>query len=164
VAEARDAGEDFRSFFDREYARLARALFLVTSSGSEAEDLAQEAMVRLFERWDRVAGMASPTGYLYRTAMNLHRSRLRKLRRFPRPSSSRGADGPEPSSVVEVRDQIARALDRVPIGQRRALVLVEWLGLDAEEAGRVLGIKAVSVRVRVSRARKALKDLLEEDR
>src|SRR2546428_3542908 len=78
-----DAGEaavlDFRAFFEAEYRRLARAVYLLTDDIAEAEDVAQEAMVRVYERWERVRAMDSPTGYLYRTAMNLNRSRLRKL-------------------------------------------------------------------------------------
>ena len=38
----------------------------------------QEAFVRVWERWDRVAGVEDPVGYLFRTAMNLHRSALRR--------------------------------------------------------------------------------------
>jgi DNA-directed RNA polymerase specialized sigma24 family protein len=73
------AVSDFRQFFQAEYRRLARALYLLTDDTGEAEDLAQEALVRVYERWDRVRTMESPVGYLYRTAMNLNRSRLRGL-------------------------------------------------------------------------------------
>ena len=79
VDAGRAAVSDFRDFFDAEYRRLARALYLLTDDVAEAEDVAQEAMVRMYERWERVRRMDSPTGYLYRTAMNLNRSRLRKL-------------------------------------------------------------------------------------
>ena len=55
----------------------------MTGDRVEAEDIAQEALVRVYERWGQVGGMDSPTGYLYRTAMNLARSRLRCLRGAP---------------------------------------------------------------------------------
>jgi DNA-directed RNA polymerase specialized sigma24 family protein len=48
-------------------------------------------------------------------------------------------------------------LAALPSGQREALVLVEWLGMSTEDAGAVLGIEPVSVRVRVSRAKTALR-------
>src|SRR5438874_4757820 len=69
---------DFEEFFRAEHVRLLRALFLVTGSAHEAEDLMQEAFVKVWERWDRVKKMADPTGYLYRTAMNAFRSRVRR--------------------------------------------------------------------------------------
>lgn len=50
----RDPGLDFRDFFEGEYRRLAKALFLMTGDPLEAEELAQEALVRVFERWDQV--------------------------------------------------------------------------------------------------------------
>ncbi len=55
-----------------------------------------------------------------------------------------------------------RALLALPAGQRAALVLVEWLGMTGEEAGRVLGLKAGSVRARLHRARTALREALGE--
>lgn len=146
----------FEAFFERNYERLARALYLLTGDASEAEDEAQEAMVRVYERWDRVSRMASPDGYLFRTAMNLNRSWRRALRSERR----RFVDDPrvlEPHESAEVEDEIAHALASLPPAQRRALILVEWLGLTHGEAGEALGIRPVSVRVRISRAKSALR-------
>jgi RNA polymerase sigma factor (sigma-70 family) len=69
----------FEGFFEEHYERLLRVMYLSTGDRHEAEDLAQDAFVRVYERWDRVRGMERPDGYLYRTALNLRRSRLRRL-------------------------------------------------------------------------------------
>ena len=45
------------------------ALWLVTRNSHEAEEIMQDAFLKLWERWDRVNQMDDPTGYLYRTAM-----------------------------------------------------------------------------------------------
>jgi DNA-directed RNA polymerase specialized sigma24 family protein len=65
--DARPTELDFEGFFRAEYPQLARAGYLLTGEAAEAEDLAQEAMARTFERWDRVRAMESPAGYVYRT-------------------------------------------------------------------------------------------------
>ena len=163
VDAGRAAVSDFRDFFDAEYRRLARALYLLTDDVAEAEDVAQEAMVRMYERWERVRRMDSPTGYLYRTAMNLNRSRLRKLvTNARRAVGTRQDTSGDPAAAVEARDQVDRALRVLTMAEREALVLVEWMGLSPEEAGRVLGIRAVSVRVRLSRAKASVQRSLEE--
>ena len=69
----------FEDFFMAEHERLFKALYMLTGNRDEADDLAQEALLRAYERWDRVGGMDSPAGYVYRTALNLHRNRLRGL-------------------------------------------------------------------------------------
>jgi RNA polymerase sigma-70 factor (sigma-E family) len=154
---------DFDSFYRSESTRLGRALFLLIGDVHLAEDLAQEAMVRVYERWRKVRIMDSPDGYLYRVALNLHRSRLRRLvvqaRRRPAPSAA----PLDPARSLEVHDQLGRALASLPVKQREAVVLVEWMGMSAEEAARVLKIEPVSVRVRLSRARAALREWIEED-
>jgi DNA-directed RNA polymerase specialized sigma24 family protein len=66
--------------FETEHERLLRALFIVTGSAEEADELMQDAFVAVWERWDRVGGMNDPTGYVYRAAMNRFRSRLRSTR------------------------------------------------------------------------------------
>lgn len=66
-------------FFEAEYTHLCEALYLLTGDPFEAEEVAQEAMTRVLERWERIRSMDSPAGYVYRTAMNLNRNRLRRI-------------------------------------------------------------------------------------
>jgi hypothetical protein len=68
----------FEVFFASEHARLFGALCLVTGDRSEAEEVMQDAFLRLWERWDHVAEVDDPSGYLYRTAMNVFRNRYRR--------------------------------------------------------------------------------------
>jgi RNA polymerase sigma-70 factor, ECF subfamily len=152
----------FEEFFEAEHVRLARALYLLTGSSIEADELTQEAMVRVYERWDRVRQMGSPQGYLFRTALNLHRSRVRWLASRAR-QILQATPSPDPAEVVQTRDSLARALASLPTGQRGAVVLVEWLGMDPHEAATALGIKRGSVRARLSRAKAALRQMLEEE-
>ncbi len=153
------SAQPFEEFFLAEHERLFQALYLLTGDRHEADDLAQEALLRAYERWDRVASMDSPTGYVYRTALNLHRSRRRALvvraRRIFATVPAEDLSGP-----VSTSQDVRRALVQLPRGQREALILVEWLGLESEEAGRVLGIDASSVRGRLHRARSSLRRLL----
>jgi RNA polymerase sigma-70 factor (ECF subfamily) len=116
----------------------------------------QDAFVRLWERWDRVSAMEDPTGYLYRTAMNVFRSRGRRvlvaLRRSVRPREP--DDG---LAAVEDREAVVRALAPLTPGQRAAIVLTDVLGFTSEEAARALRVRAVTVRVLASRGRAALR-------
>src|SRR2546429_6899384 len=68
----------FEAFFEGERDGLFGALVLITGDRHEAEELAQDAFLALWERWDRVSRMENPTGYLYRTAMNAFRKRRRR--------------------------------------------------------------------------------------
>ena len=152
---------DFDAFFDQEYTPLLRLLFAMTGNLTEAEELAQEAMTRAYERWGSVSAMASPAGYVYRVAVNLNRSRLRHLRlRFAKQGQIRHP----PQTRPEVVGFLVAALGGLPRGQREAILLVEWLGLDAAEAGRILGISASSVRSRVHRAKATLQTDEAEER
>jgi len=149
----------FEDFFLAEHERLFQALYLLTGDRYEADDLAQESLLRAYERWDRVGAMESPAGYVYRTALNLHRSRLRSLVVRARRVFAAVADEDLSGSVAASHD-VRAALAKLPRGQCEALILVEWLGLASEEAGRVLGIDAASVRGRLHRGRASLRDLL----
>lgn len=154
--------QTFEDFFEAEHTRLLRAVFLMTADRSEAEDVIQETFLKVWERWDRVRGMDSPTGYLYRTALNAVRSRARRaaraLHRTMTPTSRA-----DPMALADDRDQVVQALRRLALRQRIALVLTELLDQSPDEAGKVMGIKGASVRSLASQARTALRHLLEED-
>jgi RNA polymerase sigma factor (sigma-70 family) len=149
----------FDEFFLAQHERLFQALYLLTGDRNEADDLAQEALLRAYERWDRVGSMDSPVGHVYRTALNLYRSRLRTLVVRARRAFATVPNEDFSGSVAASHD-VRRALARLPRGQRDALILVEWLGLGSEEAGRVLGLDASSVRGRLHRGRASLRDQL----
>jgi len=156
-----DDGAQFSGFFHDEYEKLGRAIYLMTGDRVEAEDIAQEALVRVYERWDRVSRMDSPTGYLYRTAMNLVRSRLRRLRRAVHHPVEPGLQ--DPMRRAEDRADVLAMLATLPGQQRRALVLIDWLAFDADEAARIMGVKNSTMRVHLSRGRKSLRALTDTD-
>jgi RNA polymerase sigma-70 factor (ECF subfamily) len=149
----------FEDFYRAEHAGLFGALYLIAGNKQEAEELMQEAFLRVWERWDRVCLMDNPAGYLYRTAMNGFRMRRRRLvvaaRRALRQLPPRDA-----FDAVEDRDEIDRALASLPPRQRAALVLTDLLGYTSDEAAAILGIRATTVRVMASKGRAALRDSL----
>jgi RNA polymerase sigma factor (sigma-70 family) len=150
---------EFEEFFRSEHRRLVAALYLLVGDRTEAEDLAQESLARAFERWARVREMASPAGYVYRIALNLSRKRFRRIGR-DRPFAYASASSTDPTESADQRVVIRSAVLSLTREQREALVLVEWLELDSDEAGRVLRISAESVRARVHRAREVLRSRL----
>jgi RNA polymerase sigma-70 factor (ECF subfamily) len=150
----------FEQFFEEQKDRLLRTLSVITGSRAEAEDLAQEAFTKIFERWHTVAAMEDPAGYLHRTAMNLFRNHYRRTR----VALARAVGvGPEQDvfKAVEDRDAAARALGALTPRQRAALVLTEALGYSGEEAGQLLGIKASTVWALTHQARAALQGTVE---
>ena len=150
---------DFETLFQVEKEQLYRALCLVTRNRHEAEDLTQEAFVRVLERWDRVAELEDPHGYLYRTAMNGFRRRHGRAMRSAKrslgliPSDDRIAE-------IDERDAAVRALAGLSPRQRAAVVLTDMLGFTSEQAGRILGIRASTLRMHASRAHAALKETM----
>jgi RNA polymerase sigma factor (sigma-70 family) len=72
--------------------RLFRALYFVTASREDAEELMQDAFLKLWERWDRIERIDDPTAYLFRVALNAFRSRVRRTRGRHRRNERSDAD------------------------------------------------------------------------
>lgn len=162
VHEAVHPPVSFDGFFERERDPLYRALWLVTRNRFEAEDLTQEAFVRLLERWDRVSVMDDPRAYLFRTAMNAFRTSYgRALLAAKRTMKVLPAD--DTITGIDERDAAVRALARLSPRQRAAVVLTDMLGFGSEEAARMLGIRASTLRMHASRAHAALKETMSRD-
>jgi RNA polymerase sigma factor (sigma-70 family) len=151
----------FPEFFEVHHEPLYRALWLATRNRHEAEEIAQDAFLKLWERWDRVARLDDPTGYLYRTAMNVLRSRARRARVAIR-RAVRQLPPDDGLAAVEEREAVVRVLAPLSPRQRAAIILTDLLGLTSEEAGAALRIKAATVRVLAARARARLRDGLDD--
>jgi RNA polymerase sigma-70 factor (ECF subfamily) len=158
-----DAPSSFEAFIEDHHARLFGALCLVTGDRYEAEEIMQDAFVRVFERWDRVSTLEDPTGYLYRTAMNVFRKRYRRASLALRQAVSL-APHDRSFASTEDREVVLRGLAQIPRDQRAALVVTALLGYSSEEAGRMLGANPSTVRARATRARAALREAIGEDR
>jgi RNA polymerase sigma-70 factor, ECF subfamily len=151
-----EAPRSFEDFFEAERARLFGALTLVTGNRFEAEEIMQDAFLRLWERWARVSSMDDPSGFLFRTAMNVFRNRYRRAALALRRVASI-APTEDVLATVEDRDVVVRALRELTATQRAAVVLTSYAGFTSEEAGRALGMKATTVRTLATRARAAIR-------
>jgi RNA polymerase sigma factor (sigma-70 family) len=156
-----DRDVDFETFFRDEHERLFRALWLLVRDREEAEEVMQDAFLRLWERWDQVSARPDPVAYLYRTAMNAWRSRLRRAAVAARKVVHPQRRSDEMTDVEE-RDVVVRALAGLSTRQRAAVVLMDVLDLSSERAGAALGIRPVTVRVLAARGRAALASQIGE--
>jgi len=151
----------FEELFEQEKDGLYGALCLVTGNRHEAEEIMQDAYLKVWERWDRVSGLDDPAGYLFRTAMNGFRSRYRRASVAIR---KRVALAPtvDDLAAVEDRDEVVRILRPLSPAERASIVLTTMFGYSSEEAGRLLGVKAATVRAHATRARADARAYSEE--
>jgi RNA polymerase sigma-70 factor (ECF subfamily) len=147
----------FAVFYEASVRRLFAALCLVTGDRHEAEEITQEAFVRVFERWDRVKDFDDPTGYLFRVSMNLFRGRFRRASLAVRRTLFLAPKATDDLAAVDNHDAVVRHLRGLDPKQRAAVVLTAILDFRAEEAGEMLGITASSVRSLTTRARAEMK-------
>jgi RNA polymerase sigma-70 factor, ECF subfamily len=154
---ARPTSIDFEDLVHAEHTGLYGALCLIIRDRGEAEDVMQEAFLKVWERWDRVQEMEHPAGYLYRTALNLHRKRMRRASVAIRRAVG---FGPSRDSLadVEMRDAVVRALGALTPRQRESVVLIDLLDYSSEEAAELMGIAAATVRVLASQGRAAIRE------
>jgi RNA polymerase sigma factor (sigma-70 family) len=157
-----EAAFSFEAFFTSEQTRLLRAVYLLTGNVQEAEEIVQETFMAVWERWDRVRTMDEPVGYLYRAALNRHRSKVRRALRGARRAIG-AAEGADLFAAADERDVLARAIATLTPRRREALVIVELLGHNSAEAGTLMGVSDVTVRRLVSEARRHLRHELGDD-
>ncbi len=149
---------------------LARAL---TADDGEADDLAQETFIRAYKAIGRFRGDSTFRTWLYRVAVNVIQSHLKKRarrRRWFGPSlDEQGAAGQEsPALAVRAtleddtarRELIDRALASLSADMRVAVTLRDVQGFDYAEISAMLGIPIGTVESRIFRARQRLRPLL----
>jgi RNA polymerase sigma-70 factor (ECF subfamily) len=142
----------------------------------EALDLSQEVFLRVFRTIQRFRGQSSLRTWIYRIAVNQARNRHRFWRRRHRADQVsldqhiaahgefRSRSDSTPDRVLaqkELAAQLQRALDSLPFDQRTAIVLREVDGLSYEEIAFSLGVAIGTVKSRLTRARRALRQDLQ---
>ena len=144
--------------------RTVNLIFHIVGNAEEAEDLAQEAFLRVYKARDRYEPVAQFTTWLYRISYNLALSQRRKAARRPE-SLSESAVSPQPTPETELTSRetvraVWDALHKLPENQRTALVLTRMEECSYEEAAKVMDTTSAAIRSLVSRARETLRHQL----
>jgi RNA polymerase sigma factor (sigma-70 family) len=164
---ARD-GEAFRVLVERHGARPHRVAWRMLGDGAEAEDIAQEALLRLWRNADIWRGGGpGVAAWLTRVATNLCLDRLRSRARLSDEAAPERADeAPLADALIagdEDRAAVIAALDTLPERQRAAVVLTYYEELANAEAAAMLDMNLKAFESLLLRARRALKALLVEN-
>ncbi|TAL37802.1 MAG: RNA polymerase sigma factor [Alphaproteobacteria bacterium] len=168
------AGDEraFRGLMQRHLARTVRLAARVMGGTAAAEDVAQEAFIRV---WKHAGDWLEPhqagakfTTWLYRIVLNLcidekRKHRFSDIEAIPEPMDQ----GDDAQTAIERREQSERvrgALDELPDRQRAAFVLCFYEEHSNKEAAEILGISVKALESLLVRSRRALKDKLGAER
>jgi RNA polymerase sigma-70 factor (sigma-E family) len=149
----------FREFFASEYSRLCWLGFLLTGSRAEGEELAQEALVRIWWRWRLGRRPADPARYARRVLVNRQRSLLRRAAVEAR-SLARARPAEVPPAGTERAMVLWEAVQALPPRQRAVLVLRYREDLTEAEVARLLGVPVGTVKSASHRALARLRQRL----
>lgn len=155
ASDVRGRTTSFASFYSAHHSRVLAICHALADGRSSAEDIAQEAFVRAYLRWDRVAVMERPDAWIRRVAANLAISRRRRLAaearallRLPRPRDR--------TSAPEDEDVFWEAVRRLPPRQAQAVALRYADDLSIHEIAGVMRCAEGTVKAHLHNARATL--------
>lgn len=161
------AGEEaaFRVLVDRHLDRLVRVAERLLSNRADAEEVAQEVFVRVWQhaaRWE--SGNARYATWLHRVTVNLCQDRLRKRREvgvdeLPETASAE----PQPDAVLaqqSLAERVQAAINQLPERQRIAIILCHYEQLGNPEAAKIMEVSVEAVESLLARGRRTLKEVL----
>ncbi|MBV1855331.1 SigE family RNA polymerase sigma factor [Catellatospora tritici] len=147
---------EFDEFVTARSRHLLRIAYVLTGDHALAEDLLQTALARSWSAWKRVHG--DPEPYVRRILTNTYNSWWRRRWHGERATEHLPErSGPSPQAAVDDRDQVWRALSKLPRQQKLVVVLRYFEDLSEAEIARTLGISPGSVKAHASRALSSLR-------
>ena len=153
----------FERWYRAEHPRLLSAFTIATGDVEVARDLVDEAFARALARWDAVAAMDSPAGWVHVVATNLLRRRMRRADLERRVLGRRAAEpSPDPPSPA-LAPEVWAAVAALPPRQRAVVALRIVLDLSQDDTARLLGIRPGTVSAALVAARRSLAATLTEE-
>jgi RNA polymerase sigma-70 factor (ECF subfamily) len=169
----------YENMVKRHGGRLLEVARRLLRSEEDARDALQDAFLQAFRALPRFEGQSSLGTWLHRIAVNACLMRLRSRRARPEESiepllpkfiedghqETPSVDWPEPCDRLlerrEIREMVRQAIDKLPESYRTVLLLRDIEEMDTAEAAQALEISENAVKVRLHRARQALRELLD---
>ena len=158
----RQADQAFRSWVLASRGKLRRAAFLLSGDWFLADDLVQDALIRIYGAWPRLERSGDVSAYARRVLLNLYLDHRRRPWRRERPTDQMPDRAAQASETVDNRDKLLAALLKVPPRQRAVLVLRFWEDLSIEQTARTLGTSTGNVKSQTSRGVSNLRAALAE--
>src|SRR6476469_402939 len=156
-----DRDKEFAAYFASRSGAMRGTAYLLCGDWHRAEDLVQNAFVKLYRAWNRIAEHHKLDAYtrrvLVRTFLDENR---RGFFHRERPTAEQTDRAAPPAGGVEDRMVLLRALADVPPRQRASLVLRFWEDLSIEETAKSLGCTAGTVKSQVARGLAAMRDVV----
>ena len=167
----RDTRESFERQAEKVFPSVLGTALRLTRSREDAEDLAQEAIVRAYDAYERFDG-TNFKAWMLRIVTNLYINRYRQRQRGPQLGSLDDEGSIEPvSSEAELPDrllfdnavgaEIEDALSKVPEDFRMAVILSDIESLSYQEIADITSVPIGTVRSRIARGRSMLRKALE---
>lgn len=162
--------EEFRAFYERTARPLWAYLARMTGNQSEADDILQEAYYRFYRAGAGHDSESHRRNSLFQIATNIVRDTARKARRHTDVpledddtlSSIPRSTAPMPERQAEIRTDLRRAMEQLDSVQREMLWLAYAQGASHEEIAEILGLRAISIRTMLLRARRKLAAILTD--
>lgn len=160
------ADEALEQLYLEHWHRLVRLSYLLVRDQGRAEEIVQDALVAVHQRWDRLEDPERAVAYLRTAVVNRSRSTLRHrsvvqrfLDRQPAPADAAPAD--HTVLLADQRQQVLEALRELPRRQREVLTLRYYLELSEAEIAETLDISRGAVKSHASRGATRLRAILE---
>lgn len=167
VLEVASADELLTTLYTTRYRELVRLAAFLTGDRDNAEEVVQDAYVKVHSSWRRLRELDKAEAYLRTAVVNAARSRLRRrqvAQRY-RPEPMTDAASAESFAMEHARrDAVLEALQALPRRQREAVVLRYYGDLSEAQTAEAMGCSVGSVKSHTSRAMTALRPLLEDAR
>jgi len=149
--------EDFSSFCEHHYGRVASAVLLYCADQDLADECAQEAFARAYRDWRKVRKMRAPAAWVYRVAINVANSSFRRRAVERRQLSPGFASAEAADEAVVTADTIQRALSGIPRRRRAALIMRHYSDMSIPEIADALGCSEDGAKKLIHRAKTALR-------
>lgn len=162
------AGDDgaFSALVERHFGAAYASAYAVLGNSSDAEELAQETFVQVFQKLARLREPGAFVGWVWRIAHDLALKHIRKHGRMKVvedvPESGSAESPLEPLVAGEDQQGLRKALAALPEDQREALLMKYWQDLEYEEMSKRTGVSEEALYQRVCRGLKRLREVLSE--
>lgn len=162
--------QEFKIRFMPLQQKLYTAAYRIMGSSQDAEDIVQEAYIKLWQQRDSIPLDGNLTGFCVTLTKNLCRDKLRRLH------LEIVDDEPQESSLMTARDaeqelteresyvRLMAVINQLSPPQRRVILMHDVEGMENAEIASLTGYTEVNIRVLLSRARKYVRGKMEEGR